>query len=257
MILSDVISNFRSKIHKGTVFGPFSKSTDPAIIESAGYAGFDFIILDLEHGPNGTENLQNLIRAAQVSGMLPIVRVKEKVPSLIGEVLDIGAGGIQVPQISNAGDVREVIRLARFAPEGMRGICCFVRAAGYSSVEKEKYFKEANNALIIIQLEGEEAINNIDEILDVEGFDIIFIGPYDLSQSLGVPGEVDHPLVVEKMEQIIKKCNERGITVGNFTNSKEDAARWIKLGIRYVSYSVDIGIYYDSCKKILNNLKNS
>ncbi len=255
MILSDVISNFRNKIRKGVVFGPFSKSTDPAIIESAGYAGFDFIILDLEHGPNSTENLQNLIRAAQVTGMLPIVRVKEKVPSLIGEVLDIGAGGIQVPQISNAGDVREVIKLARFAPEGMRGICCFVRAAGYSSVEKEKYFKEANNTLIIIQLEGEEAINNIDEILDVEGFDIIFIGPYDLSQSLGVPGEVDHPLVVEKMEQIIKKCNEKGITVGTFTNSKEDAARWMKLGVRYVSYSVDIGIYYDSCKKILDDLK--
>ena len=255
MILTESINNFRNKISEGAVFGPFSKSTDPSIIESTGYAGFDFIILDLEHGPNNVENLQNLVRAAQVTGMLPIVRVKEKVPSLIGEVLDIGAGGIQVPQISNAEDVREIIKLAKFAPEGMRGVCCFVRAAGYSSIEKEKYFKQANNAIIIIQLEGEEAINNIDEILDVKGFDIIFIGPYDLSQSLGVPGEIEHPLVVEKMEQIIKKCKEKGVIVGNFTDTEENAKRWIKMGIRYVSYSVDIGIYHDACKNILKKLK--
>jgi 4-hydroxy-2-oxoheptanedioate aldolase len=255
MILNSIIENFRDKINKGAVFGIFAKSTDPAIIESTGYAGFDFIILDLEHGPGNTKNLQNLIRAAQVTGMLPIVRVKEKVPSLIGEVLDIGAGGIQIPQISSADDVREIIKLAKFAPEGMRGMCCFVRAAGYSSIEKNRYFKEANNALIIIQLEGEEAINNIDEILDIKGFDIIFIGPYDLSQSLGVPGEVDHPLVVEKMKKILKKCKEKKIIVGNFTDTGESAARWIKMGIRYVSYSVDTGIYYNACKNILNNLK--
>jgi 4-hydroxy-2-oxoheptanedioate aldolase len=255
MILTDIITDFRNKIGKGAVFGPFSKSADPAIIESTGHAGFDFIILDLEHGPNNTKGLQDLVRAAQITGILPIVRVKEKVPSLIGEVLDIGAGGIQVPQISCADDVREVIELARFSPLGMRGVCCFVRAAGYSSIEKKRYFKEANNALIIIQLEGEEAINNIDEILEVKGFDIVFIGPYDLSQSLGVPGEVDNPIVVEKMRQIVEKCKKKKILVGNFTDTLEDAEKWINMDVRYISYSVDIGIYYNACRRILKNLR--
>ena len=255
MILTDSIKDFRNKIGKGAVFGPFSKTTDPAVIETTGYAGFDFIILDLEHGPNNTENLQNLIRAAQLAGILPVVRVKEKVPSLIGEVLDIGAGGVQVPQARNADDAREIVELARFSPEGMRGVCRFVRAAGYSSIEKKRYFSEANNALIILQLEGEEAINNLEDILEVKGFDIIFIGPYDLSQSLGVPGEVSHPLVAEKMKQIIEKCKNRGIIAGNFTDTIEDVSKWIKMGVRYVSYSVDLGIYYNACRGVLADIK--
>lgn len=254
-MITKIIKNFKSKIYSRPVFGPFSKTTDPAFIEIAGYAGFDFVILDLEHGPNSVENVQNLIRAAQITNMLPVVRVKENCPSLIGEVLDIGAGGIQVPQIKNAEDVKNVIRVAKFAPEGMRGMCRFVRAANYSSMESDKYFKKANDALIIIQLEGIEAIKNLDEILEISGYDIIFIGPYDLSQSLGVPGQVDNPLVKNEMMKIVEKCKQKGILVGNFTDTGENALEWIKLGVRYISYSVDTGIYYSACKNILSSLK--
>lgn len=109
-------------------------------------------------------------------------------PSVISEVLDIGTGGIQVPQIVNALDAQKVIKQAKFAPKGMRGVCRFVRAAGYSSKDRYTYFREADETLVILQLEGKEALENMDEIIEVEGIDVIFIGPYDLSQSLGVPG---------------------------------------------------------------------
>ena len=121
----ELIRHFRRRIAEGPVFGPFSKSSDPAIVETLGHAGFDFIILDLEHGPNSVETLQGLIRAAQIAGMAPIVRVPSGDPEMIGKALDVGAAGVQVPQISSAQDVRVAIEHAKFAPLGMRGVDFF------------------------------------------------------------------------------------------------------------------------------------
>jgi 4-hydroxy-2-oxoheptanedioate aldolase len=111
-------------------------------------------------------------------------------------------------------------------------------------------FREANQALIILQLEGQEALDNIDEILEVEGIDIIFIGPYDLSQSLGVPGEVSHPLVISRMEDIVVKSRNKGIITGTFVETPADAKKWIGSGLKYICYSVDVGIFYSACRQI-------
>lgn len=250
-----LINNFKKKIQQEPVIGIFSKTTDPAFIECSGYAGFDFIILDMEHGPNTIENIQNLIRAAQIAELLPIVRVKPGRLSLIGEVLDIGACGIQVPHITCADDVKNVIKFAKFYPEGERGLCCYVRAANYSSMDKMDYLYRANDCLIIIQIEGNEAIQNLDEIIDVSGYDVLFVGPYDLSQSLGVPGQVNHKLVEEKTMDIVRRCKQKNIVVGIFTDKERDLLRWVNIGVRYLSYSVDVGIYYNACKGILNKVK--
>jgi 4-hydroxy-2-oxoheptanedioate aldolase len=251
-----LINDFRNKIKNEPVFGIFSKTTDPAFIEIAGYSGFDFIILDMEHGPNGLENMQNLIRAAQLTDIVPIVRVKEDNHSLMANVLDIGAAGIQIPHIKCVEDLMEALNIARFSPDGMRGMCRFVRAADYSSINGPDYFKYANKSLIIIQIEGKEGINNLDSIINHGGFDILFIGPYDLSQSLGIPGQVDHPLIENTVKDIIRKCREKNITVGNFNDTVPTAKKWISLGIKYISYSVDVGIFADGCKTAVRELKN-
>lgn len=255
-MLTQLIRDFKAKVKTQPVIGPFSKTEDPAFIEAMGHAGFDFVILDLEHGPNNVKGIQNLIRAAQITGLLPIVRIKEDTPSLIGEVLDVGAGGIQVPQVTTAEAAREVIKRARFAPEGMRGVCRFVRAADYSSLDRFAYFRQANEAVLVLQLEGSEAIRNLDSILEVEGFDIIFIGPYDLSQSLGVAGQIDHPLVAEKMVEIIGKCQAKGVAVGTFVDTIENAIRWKAAGVNYLAYSVDVGIFYEQCRNIRSTVLN-
>ena len=253
-MMTEEIKRFKKRLKSEVVYGPFSKTNDPGMIEAIGYGGFDFVILDLEHGPNSIETVQNLIRAAQVSGILPIVRVKERNDSIIQEALDIGAAGIEVPQISSKNDAEHLVKAAKFAPKGMRGVCRFVRAANYSSMDRFKYFKEANEALIIIHLEGQEAINNLDELLKVKGIDIMFIGPYDLSQSLGVPGQVDHPLVEERMMEIINKCNSKGVCVGTFVDNIKNAKKWRDVGVRYISYSVDVGLLYEHCKGIVADL---
>jgi len=254
-MITERIRRFKKKLKDGYVVGPFSKTSDPAFIEIMGYAGYDFVIIDLEHGPNSIQTVQNLIRAAQVANTLPIVRVKENIPSVIKEVLDIGAGGIHVPQITDAEAAKEVIELAKFAPEGMRGVCRFVRAADYSSMDRFQYFKEANEAIIVLGIEGIEALENLDQITAVEGIDIIFIGPYDLSQSLNITGQIDHPLVIEKMMEIIDKCVKKEIAVGTFVETTENAKKWRDLGIKYISYSVDTGIFYDACQDIIDKIK--
>jgi 4-hydroxy-2-oxoheptanedioate aldolase len=185
--------------------------------------------------------------------MAPIVRVPSGDYEMIGKALDVGAAGVQVPQISCAEDVRAAIEHARFAPLGMRGVCRFVRAAGYSSMERGEYFRRANEALLIIQIEGQAALQNLNAILAVDGVDIVFVGPYDLSQSLGVPGEVEHPLVIEKMRQIVQACLDKGVFVGNFTETIPQAEMWTGYGLRYMSYSVDVGILYEAAKTLLND----
>ena len=209
----EMINDFKQKLENGYVVGPFSKTSDPGIVEAMGYANADFVILDLEHGPNCVQTVQNLIRAAQIGGVLPIVRVKESCASVMDEVLDIGAGGIQVPQVCTKETAQEVIKRTKFAPLGERGVCRFVRAANYSSKDRFEYFKDANTALTIVQIEGEEGIRNLEDIISVEGIDIVFIGPYDLSQSLGVPGQIDHPLVEERDNCKMQREKHNG---GNF-----------------------------------------
>jgi 4-hydroxy-2-oxoheptanedioate aldolase len=254
-MITEGIRQFKKKLREGYVLGPFSKTSDPAFIEIMGYAGWDFVIIDLEHGPNSVETVQNLIRAAQVANIFPIVRVKENTPPVIKEVLDIGAGGIHVPQIINVEAAKEVMELAKFAPAGMRGVDRFSRAADYSAMDKFRYFKEANEAVIILGLEGKEAIEKVDEIISVEGIDVIFAGPYDISQSLGITGQFDHPRVAEKVSEIVDKCAPKGIAVGNFVETIESARNWIDLGVKYISYSVDVGIFHDACGEIIQGIK--
>ena len=251
----EMFNKFKDKLKEGKpVFGPFMKSTDPAFVEVAGHSGFDFVILDMEHGPVGFSELQNLIRAALVANVIPIVRTADATEVSIAKPLDLGALGVQIPQVSSSAMAKACIKAARFFPEGERGVCRFVRAANYSSMPREVYFKNANDILIIIQLEGKEAILDIDNILKVEGIDIIFIGPYDLSQSLGVPGQVTHPLVIAAMNDIVKRARALGIVVGTFTDTPQLAEMWRKAGVQYISYSVDVGIFTNACSQLVKEL---
>jgi len=243
-----MITEFKSKLAGGAVLGPFCKSGDPAFIEAAGYAGFDFVILDLEHGPNTYQTLQNLIRGALCGGALPVVRVPGIHEECIGKALDVGAAAVQIPQVATAAQAELAVRLAKFYPRGERGVCKYVRAAGYSSVPPAEYFKKANETLVILQLEGREAIENLDEITEVQGVDILFVGPYDLSQSLGVPGDVLNPKVTDKMKYIVDKAAAKGITTGTFVDNIENARVWRDAGVRYMSYLVDVGIFMEACK---------
>ncbi|MDR1675830.1 MAG: aldolase [Tannerella sp.] len=252
----ETLQAFKDKLAKGEpVYGPFMKTVDAALVECAGHAGFDFVILDMEHGPAGFSDLQHLIRGAEAAGVLPVVRTCDSSETAIGKALDLGAKGVQIPQIQSADQAKAVVKAARYFPKGERGVCRFVRAANYSSTPSGEYFERANEALIILQVEGKQALNRLDGILGVEGADILFVGPYDLSQSLGVPGQVSHPSVVEAVQNITEQAKKAGAVTGVFCDTFEAAALWRSAGIQYLSYSVDVGIFTESCRSIVSNLK--
>jgi len=245
----------RARLKKGEVlFGVFCKTTAPEFIEIIGHAGFDFCILDMEHGPVPLETLQNLIRAAEGSGVLPIVRTRDSAPEGVAQPLDLGAAGIQVPQVSSQAEAQTVVDAVKFAPLGHRGVCRFVRAANYSAMDRSAYFAAANETLAILQLEG-TALGEYEKVADVPGVDILFIGPYDLSQALGVPGEIEHPKVLEEMRKIIAVAKRKGKTIGVFADSPTQAQRWIEAGVQYIAYSVDVGLFYAVCRDTVSTLR--
>jgi 4-hydroxy-2-oxoheptanedioate aldolase len=245
---SKLLENFRNRTKNEGSLGFFSKTTDSSLVESAGYAGMDFIILDMEHGPASIETIQSHVRAAIISGIVPIVRVPGFEGDEISKVLDVGALGIQVPNITSVHHIEQVIEKARFYPLGSRGVCRFVKAAKYGEEEKVQYFKKANDNLIIIQIEGKKALESLDDILAVDGYDIIFIGPYDLSQSVGVPGHIEHKLVLDLMNTIIEKAHAKKKMIGVFIDTIEQLKKWKKLKLNYYAYSVDIALFVHSLK---------
>ena len=256
--MNEIIANFRKKLtEQDYVYGIFNKTLDPMFIEIQGIANFDFVILDTEHGPGHMAEEQNNVRAALLRGMLPIIRINELNENNVGKALDIGALGVQVPQIQTAEEAKLAVKYARFYPYGERGVCRFVRAADYSAKDRNEYFKESKDLLVILQLEGTKAIENLDEILDVDGVDIIFIGPYDLSQSLGVPGDIKNPLVLNTMIKIVDKAKAKNKVIGTFTDDYEMVAKWKSLGVQYISYSTDSGLFYEYSRDTYNELSTT
>ncbi len=240
----------KEKLQQGqTVIGPFMKIRDPAIMEIAGLSGLDFAIIDAEHGPISMESAENMIRAANLAGISPIIRIRANRPELFSRALDIGAEGVQIPQISTKKDAIEAVKAAKFAPEGDRGVCRFVRAGRYSAMDRFTYFSTANrDTTVIIHIEGQAGLQNLQEILTVDGIDVIFIGPYDLSQSMGITGQVDHPLVIKEAERIVRLTRAAGKVVGIFVEDIEAAKKWAAMGVQYISYSVDTGLIYEFFK---------
>jgi len=248
---------FRGRLADGDVLvGVFCKTTAPEFIEVIGHAGFDFCILDMEHGPCGLETLQNLIRAAEVSGVLPIVRTRDRTAESVARPLDLGAAGVQVPQVGSCAEAREIVSAAKFSPAGSRGVCRFVRAARFSAMDRKDYFPAANEALLILQLEGTQ-LGEYEKIAELPGVDVLFIGPYDLSQALGVPGEIEHPRVLEEMRKIIALAKRGNKTVGVFADTVEQARRWMAAGVQYIAYSVDVGLFYAACRDTVAALQGA
>lgn len=231
------------------VFGPFMITSDPALVECAGYAGYDFVLLDMEHGPGGFEQLQNLIRAANSAKIMPVVRVPRGSDIYIDRALDVGAGAVLIPQIETAEQAAEAVSAAKFSPMGTRGTCRFTRSACYGACGGEAYFRAAQNTMVMIQAEGAKAIENIDEILNVGGIDVIFVGPYDLSASLGIIGQIEHPMICDAICKIVQKAGAKGVKAGCFANDAAMARRWRDLGVRFIAYSCDTNIFFEGAKR--------
>jgi len=251
---SDKLAQFRQKMQEKHVLGVFCKSTDSSVIEAIGHSGMDFTVLDMEHSPITTETLKTHLMALQSTSTLGIVRVERYDSMHIGKALDLGAHGIMVTSVQNAEQATTALRLARFHPHGERGVCRFVRAASYGTMEKDDYFPEANRSLMVMQVEGSEALENFDEIIALDGIDVIFVGPYDLSQSLGIPGDIENPRVTRAVEDLIDRANRRNIKLGIFTDTMQQLRHWRESGLAFLGYSIELTILVQALNNICNKL---
>ncbi len=227
-----------------TAVGPFLISSEPKLVEICGLAGFDFIIADMEHGPITVESAENLCRAADAVGITPIIRVRKNDGPQIQRALDIGSGGVQVPQIESKADAEIAVRGAKYKPLGQRGLSFYTRAGDYMVHGNTGYTDKLNaEQMLVVHVEGIRGIEKLDEIISVPHIDVIFLGPYDLSQSLGIPGQVRDPKVIGLMKDATKKIRSGGKAVGTFADTPEIAREWMALGVQYISLNVDVGLF--------------
>lgn len=244
----------KRKLEAGeTVFGSFVKLDAPAIAELYGIAGFDFVILDAEHGCYTHAGLENMIRTCERMGMSSVVRTPDAGEANILHVLDSGASGIQVPSLRSAAEVREVIRKAKYWPLGERGSARACRAAGYGTLPD--YEQRANReTLVSVHVENKEMVEDIEALCAVDELDVLFIGPGDLSASLGHPGDAAHPDVVAAIDRVIEVAAGRkhiGTVVANAAQLESYVAR----GVRYIAWLSELGMLRGALNAAAANFK--
>jgi 4-hydroxy-2-oxoheptanedioate aldolase len=251
-----MINTLKRKLDFGQpVIGPFLTLNCPDLVELMGLTGFDFLIIDTEHGPMEAESIQNLIRAAELRGITPIVRVSDTRDITILKTLDVGAHGIQVPQVNSPEAAQGVVRAAKYFPVGNRG-AAMPRAADYGLRPFDEHLASANDeTMVIVHCENRAGLSCIEEIAATPGVDVIFVGPYDLSQSLGFPGLLDSPQVVMAVERALKAARKAGKPAGIFVTSEEEACMRLDQGFRYIAYSMDSILFAGTCSRVVKTLR--
>jgi len=216
----------------GAAFGVFVAIPSPAIIEMCGHAGFDFAIIDTEHGAISADCLENMIRAAEASGISPFVRVRNCLPESILMALDRGAMGIVVPHLTSPEQALAASQACRYYPLGNRGMSAAGRAAGFGKMPPDEYFAKANREVIFMpMIEDIAGIENIDAILAVKGIDMILVGSGDLSQACGVPGQPMHPKVQELVGNVYSAAQKAKVAFCAIAKDRAMIEMWKSKGV--------------------------
>jgi len=219
-------------------------------------AGLHWSYLDSEHGGFDLETLQDLIRAANEAGLCPIVRVADLQYPLVARALDCGAQGVLFPRVESPELLEKAISWTRFPPEGVRGYGLQPTHVGYEAASMPDIIAHSNaNTLVALQIETKAAIERIDELLSVPKIDAVMIGPADLSISLGVAGQFEHPLLIEAIEKIRDACNRYGIAPGIHMRSLKLVQYWRDHGMRFLSCNSEIGFMLEKATETVAALK--
>ena len=257
MLTSD--NTLKLKLKKGhPVIGTWSIISSPVVVEILALSGFDFLILDMEHGIYDITSLDSCIRACEVAGCSPIVRVPGMCPSAIQSSLDLGAHGIIVPQIDGYDSASKSISMMKFYPDGNRGYNPFTRAGFYeggNSNQQGKFKNDFNLSSVII--ESKSALDEIDLILNIKDLDIVYIGIYDLAVALGYQGDVKDQILSDILNTLIAKINNAGKAAGIMVRGKEDIINAIHRGVKFLVYSVDTSLLISAGKEAVASFKNA
>ncbi len=234
-----------------SVYGLLNAVPTPWMVEMIGYAGYDFVILDTEHMSTNPESLEHMIRAAECASVTPLVRVPGADYASITRALDSGAQGIVVPSVRTPEEAHAAVRMARYAPQGQRGITGG-RTTGFGTLKLKDYLQQANREiLVVLMIEDEEGLKNRDAILSVPGVDWVLPGAVDLSQSLGCPGDPFHPSVDDAIGELATSSLATPVHFCALPRSREQMTQWQSWGAQVFLLGEDRSLLFRHLKSHL------
>jgi len=249
--------NLKEKLRIGEfTIGSWITLAHPAIAEIMAKAGFDWLVVDLEHSVITIREAEELIRVIDLCGVVPLVRLSSNDSVQIKRVMDAGAHGVIVPMVNSVEEARNAVKSVRYPPNGQRGVG-LARAQGYGN-SFEKYKEWLNKeSIVIVQVEHIKAVDNLEAIMSVEGVDGFIVGPYDLSGSLGIPGQFDNELMIDAMNKIVTFMKSSSKIPGYHVVEPDvdQLQQCVQEGYRFLAYSVDIRMLDTCCRSAMNKIK--
>jgi len=250
----------KERLQQGeTVIGSWLEELrSPAVTQLWAAAGLDFLIVDMEHGPYNLETMAEIVRMARQVEITPIVRIPELSWERVGRVLDAGAQGLMLPRVEKPEEVEAFVSYLKYPPAGRRGMASGLGNTDFRWVTTPEYINFINDQiLVIIQIENKEAVANLEALARVPGVDLFFIGPEDLSISLGLAGQQGHPQMKETISRIISTATEHQIFPGIHSSDPTALAAWSEQGIRCIAYASDIEFLYNGALQGVQALRGS
>jgi len=234
------MKKLKERLRRGdTLVGCFLNLGSALTAEMAGRAGFDCVVIDLEHGAGGEADVLPQLQALEATGAAAIVRVESHERQRAHRVLDLGAEGIMFPRVGSAAEASKAVAGLRYPPEGVRGVAIANRACGFGVSHREYMAAAGETILGLVQIESEESVADADAIAAVDGADLLFVGPMDLSQSLGIFGQFDHPRFAEALEATASAARRHGKALGVLMAKVEEFERYHSLGFRLIACGSD------------------
>lgn len=233
-----------------------SEVRGPGVMTMLATAGYDFVYIDMEHSSYSIETVADMIAASKATDLVTIIRTPGLSRLALSRPLDSGAEGLLIPQVETEEEVREIISYTKYYPLGQRGMALRRAHSNFAKVKTVDYIKHANEqTLIVLQIESEPAIRDLEKLVAIEGVDAAFIGPADLSQSYGIPGQSQDPRIQAALQRFIKVCNDHGVAPGIHVYDMETAKRWLDAGMRLIAYANDISLIVDTGTRYTTELK--
>jgi 4-hydroxy-2-oxoheptanedioate aldolase len=249
------MKKLKSRLKKGeTLHGCWLNLGSPLTAEIVGLSGFDWVLIDLEHGAGSEKEALAQMQGLQHTSAGIIVRVESAEPQRIHRVLDMGAEGVMCPKINNLSEAKKVVNGLYYPPMGQRGVAKMVRATQFAQNFQSYYETSQENILGIVQIETKEALNHLDEIANLDGVDVLFIGPADLSMEMGIFGQFNHPEFLGAVEKTIKAANKAGKATGILFFNPEEYSKYHQMGIRFIACGADATFVAEGAKNMVEKL---
>ncbi len=251
------MKNLKQRLRAGeTLNGCWLNLGSSLTAEIVGLAGFDWVLIDLEHGAGGEKDVLYQLQALEHTVAAPIVRVESSERQRIHRVLDLGAEGIMCPRINNVAEAREVVSGLRYPPEGNRGVAKMVRATGFGK-DFDAYHQNAKDDILgVVQIETLEVLDHLDAIAALEGIDVLFIGPADLSMALGHFGDFDHPQFKEALKATVQAAQKAGKATGILLFDPDDFNTYHEMGIRMIACGADATFVAQGARHMVDKLNS-